>query len=121
MRISEKITNAGQKTRVYTSGKVQNSADRRGAASAVNGTRQFSIVTPGGMEYIPRQNEDAVMLSEGQEQLCIGVRMMTNRFDTQPGEVALFSAGGASVEIKNDGKIYLTGRVFINGTEIGVE
>ena len=119
MRISEIIGSGGRRGRVYTTGKIKNSADRRGAASAVNGKRQFAIVLPAGIDSIPKQNDDAVMLYEGGEQLCIGVRSLDNSFQIQPGEVAVYSAGGASIELHNNGNIYSTGRVYINGEEIG--
>ena len=76
------------------------------------------IVSPGGMMYIPQQNDEAVVISNDAEQLCVGVKVINNFYDIDPGEIVLFSSGGASVYLTNDGKVYIDGEVYINGTRL---
>ncbi len=117
MRISEKIANGKRSIHFCSSGTIKNSADRRIAASATNGTQQISIVSPGGMVYIPQQNDEAVVISNDAEQLCVGVKVINNYYDIDPGEIVLFSAGGASVHLTNEGKVLIEGDVYINGVK----
>ena len=91
------------------------------AAAAVNGTRQLSVVTPAGIAYIPRPREDAVVMSDGNEQLCLGVRMMANDRGIKPGEIMVFSSNDTYIHLTNDGKIYISGEVYINGERLEVE
>ncbi len=119
MRISRKLTRSGEKLGIG-SGLVSGSSDRRVSAGGTGGAGQYGIVSPGGMAYIPGANEDAVMLSDGNRQLCIGVRMIFNRFDIKPGELVLFTPA-ASVHLTNDGDIKIEGNVYINGQLLEVE
>lgn len=115
MRLSEKIMQGKKDTTVCVSGIIVNSADRRVAANGIHGIGQLAIVSPGCMRYIPLPQEEAVILSNDREQLCLGVKMLYNDYEIQPGEVMLFSQGGASITLKNDGSIHLEGDVYING------
>ena len=114
MRLSEKIMQGKTAEAGCSSGAIINSADRRVTANAVSGTGQFAIVAPGGMMYIPRPQEEAVMIAGDIEPLCLGVKMLRNDYHIEPGEVVLFSGGGASITLKNDGTIHLDGDVYIN-------
>lgn len=111
MKISKNIIKNTNNNLTCNVGKVKYSADRRIAASAADGTGQFVIVAPGGMDYIPQKNDDSLIIPTDSGKMCIGVRMSDNLYGIEPGEVALYSSGGASIILKNDG------RVLINGTE----
>ncbi len=114
MRLSKKI--GSRRSPVGCSaGSIRSSADRRITATAVNGTGSCALVAPGGMAYLPQAQDDVVVLSDEKEQICIGVKNMNRNFGIQPGELILFSSGGASIHLTNDGKIFLVGDVTING------
>ena len=49
------------------------------------------------------------------EAVCAGVRV-TQAHGLQPGELRLFSAGGASITLKNDGTIELCGTIIHTGS-----
>lgn len=120
MKLSEKIGRKKSSSLHCKTGMILNSADRRLAANAVHGKRQTAIVVPGGMCYIPRPGEDAVMLSDENEQLCIGIKMLQNQFEIQPGELVLFTENGNRIVLKKNGRIELFGDVYINGTKLEV-
>ena len=71
-------------------------------------------VAPYGIAYSPKSDEKAVILQIGSANYILGVCSFAP-FELQPGEVGLYSSGGASIILKNDGK------VLINGTEFGGE
>ncbi len=121
MKLSEKIMKGKETDFFCTSGMIVNSADRRVGANAVHGKGQLAIVSPGGMMYIPMPKENVVIAANDTEQLCLGVKMMTNSFQIEAGELALFSRGGASILLKNDGRILMTGEVYVNDVKLEVE
>ena len=121
MKLSSKINRRAEVKTVCSAGMIRSSADRRVAARAVNGTRQLTVVAPGGLAYIPRANENAVILTSGNEQLCIGVKMLTNDKELKPGEVLLFSTDTSYIYLTADGKINICGEVYINGVRQGGE
>ena len=121
MRLSSKLNRRGAGKTVCSAGVIRTSADRRVAARAVNGTRQLTVVAPGGLAYIPRADESAVILSSGNEQLCIGVKLLTNERELKPGEVLLFSSDTSYIHLTADGKINICGEVYINGIRQGAE
>lgn len=121
MRLSEKMMKGSPAETFGRSGRIVNSADRRIAANAVHGTGQCVILSPGGMMYIPLPQEEVVVMDGDTEPLCLGVKMLHNDHHIEPGEVMLFSNGGASVILKNDGSIRLNGTVYINNTPWEVE
>lgn len=119
MRLSAKKKNA-ENGLGFHSGLIRTSADRRVTATEGNGTGPCAIVSPGGMSYIPQPHEEAVVLTFGGQQLCVGVRVTKNEFGVQPGELVLYSSGGASVHLKNNGQIHLRGEVYLNGSKLEV-
>lgn len=95
-----------------SAGKIKQSADRRIAASAVDGTGQFSLVAPSGMICIPKKDEEAVVIPTDSGRMCIGVRIPENGYELEAGEVALYSAGGATIFLKNNGKVIINGEEY---------
>lgn len=70
------------------------------------------VVTPYGFISIPPVSSQAVVITSAVGDVCAGV-MNQNTQKLEPGEVMICSAGGASILLKNDG------RVLINGKEVG--
>ncbi len=93
-----------------TTGGVNCSADRRLSASSQNGRSQYAIVSPAGIISSPASGADAVVIETSSGQLCLGVVTPYHGFDVSPGEIALWSDGGAVLKLANDGKIYANGR-----------
>ncbi len=72
--------------------------------------RDVPIVAPFGIAYNPPQNEKSVVLPIENTSACIGV--VSKNKDLKPGEIMLFSSGGASIVLKNNGDVVINGKVF---------
>ena len=77
--------------------------------------RGLTVVAPGGVAWLPRSGDEALLIRCGDEDAVAGVAVAAPP-GMQPGEVCVFSAGGASVLLCNDGKVKITGSVEISGT-----
>lgn len=77
----------------------------------------IKVLAPFGVAYVPLLGEEAMVASLDGVKLCVGVVVRGNR-DLQKGELRLFSAGGSSITLKNDGRVLIEGDVYINGEEV---
>ena len=90
---------------------VSHGADRRVTAAGESGTGQYSSVLPAGVCSVPGKNEEAVIVETNSGRLCLGVKSPYHSFTAEPGEVALYSSGGAVIHLKNDGTIHIRGEI----------
>jgi len=72
--------------------------------------RDIPIVAPYGIAYNPPLSEKSVLLPIDSRQACVGVVCQDKGLE--PGELMLFSKGGASIVLKNNGQVVINGRVF---------
>ena len=93
---------AGAKAGVVTTGgpeiAVHTDMERRAPA----------VVVPYGMSVCVPQGEKVMMLPESGG--CLGAVNAVG--DLQPGEIRLFSAGGAEIRLCADGTVTINGQVF---------
>lgn len=107
MWITEKIASA----RPDPPAENARAAAFQNAGLSANGSalhNDVPLYTPAGMASIPCQGAQLLLIPCAGESVCAGVRSE----DAQgllPGEVRLFSAGGASLTLKNSGEIELNG------------
>lgn len=76
-----------------------------------------AVFAPGGVYWIPRRGDSVLVVKAGGTENCIAGVEMVPPGDMAPGEVRL-EAGGASLWLKNDGSISISGRVLVNGKEL---
>ncbi len=79
---------------------------------SVNATRDYHrvpMVSPAGIVCIPVQGARTVIVQSSGGAVCPGV-ITQPPDDLKPGELMLSSAGGASIVLKNDGKVLINGR-----------
>ena len=74
-------------------------------------------MTPYGVEYVPPVGESALVTEVQNRRVCLGV-LNYGSGELLSGEVRFYSKGGASITLKNDGRILLEGRLFVNGEEV---
>lgn len=110
MKLTKRLIKRKRTEMICSSGKISAGADRRISTNDIDGASQSSIVAPFGLICIPASNADGVVVPTSAGSMCIGMRIPYNNFDLQPGEVMLYSSGGATLVLKNDGKIYANGR-----------
>ena len=65
---------------------------------------------PWGIAYKPPSYASAVVVESTQGPACVGA--LAESADLQPGELLLYSSGGASILLCNDGNVVINGRVF---------
>lgn len=90
---------------------------RKAAAKAADREeRLLPLVSPGGFAWLPDPGEQVLVLREGAP--CIIGRTQPEQEKLLPGEVMLY-AGNSSIVLRKDGTIAITGRVLVNGVELG--
>ena len=78
--------------------------------------REVCVCTPGGVCWQPRSGDQVLVLKGGpggEEAFVLGVQSKKEA-QIADGELYLYS-GGASICLRNDGAIELSGRLVING------
>lgn len=97
------VTLAGGEVAVYAQG------ERRG----------LPVYSPGGCCWRPAVDDRVLVLKLGAEgeQCCVAGKLSEPEKALEPGELMLCSRGGASIRLKNDGTVEITGAVKINGAD----
>ncbi len=67
--------------------------------------------TPYGIAYIPKKGEKTLSVQVGNTNYILGV-CKTPPLELSEGEIGLYSSGGASIILKNDGRVLINGREF---------
>ena len=90
-------------------GVVRASGSGKVSVSATNEHLAVPVALPYGIAYAPPVGSQSVVLPTEAGNLCLGV-LGEKRDDLAPGELMLYSAGGASIVLKNDGRVLINGR-----------
>lgn len=79
--------------------------------------RALPVFGPGGYCWQPAGGDTVLVIKGGTggEESCVAGMKQTDAEDLEPGEIRLFSTGGASVCLKNNGTVAITGTVSITG------
>ncbi len=117
MKLSKNMANALGAGTSLTAAKVHYGAEQRVAVSALDGRSQFGLVAPAGMVYIPPSDSDAVVVQTDSGRMCLGIRMSQSLSPMEAGELMIYSQGGASITLKNNGNVIISGKLVINGEE----
>ena len=88
------------------------SSGKRVSVSASREHRSLPVAAPYGIIYVPPVGESSVVLPTDSGDVLVGV-VGNYPAELEQGELMLRSSGGASIVLKNDG------RVLINGREVG--
>ncbi len=95
-----------------TAGSVVNPQGSRVEVEASCRHRDVPVVSPYGVVCVPPYGEQAVMVHTMWGDACVGV-VQADDSSLDAGEIMLRSKGGATLVLKNDGKVY------VNGKELG--
>ena len=90
-------------------GVVRASQGAKVAVSATNEHLALPVAQPYGIAYAPPVGSRSVVLPTEAGNVCLGV-IADMRDDLAPGELMLYSSGGASIVLKNDGRVLINGR-----------
>lgn len=109
MWISEYVTGRSFNAENAALGEIRSSSNGN---VSVSGTREYNglpLIVPAGIAYIPAAGaRTAVVPAEGGA-VCLGVAAEP-KDGLEAGELMLYSAGGASIVLKNDGRVLINGR-----------
>ena len=92
-------------------GKVS-AAGAKVSVSASNDHRSVPTVVPYGVAYVPPIGSSSLVLPTDDGAVCLGV-IGAPAAQLEQGEVMLYSAGGASIVLKNDGRVLINGRTVV--------
>ena len=110
MWISEKMAAARAVESAVASGEVTGGQDARIAAQGETEYRRLALAAPWGIAYLPPAGARAVILGGAENPVCAGT--IVEAGGLEPGELLLFSAGGARICLKNSGEVIINGQTF---------
>ncbi len=90
-------------------GVVRASDSDKVTVSATNEHLSLPVAVPYGIAYVPTAGSRSLVLPTEAGGVCLGV-IAEAPDRLQPGELMLYSAGGASIVLKNDGRVLINGR-----------
>lgn len=104
------ITRNSMNSKNAVKGNVSSSKNNRVSVESSCEHKQLKTCVPYGLASVPPVGESAVVLPLEDGELSLGVVAKTHNLDE--GEVMLFSKGGASIVLKNNGKVLINGKEF---------
>ena len=110
MWISRNINNNTNSKNPFVAN-VLNSNGSEVNVSALEKIENIPNTTPFGILSVPPRGAKAVVVPVGESAAVCGI-VSQNKFSLQEGELALFSTGGASIVLKNDGSVVINGKIF---------
>ena len=123
MWLSKRITHPETEPETAALGTISMGGSR--AAVVTDGEkRDVRIISPGGYCWQPGAGESVLVLKASQT--YIPGALQTAQAELAPGEVMVFS-NAARIVLRNNGdvelkgKVRITGRLFVNGRELGAE
>lgn len=76
---------------------------------------------PWGIAYSPPSYTQGVVIETSLGAACVGTLTDTAADGLEPGELYLFSKGGASIRLKNNGEVEINGQVFAPASKTKTE
>ncbi len=89
-------------------GKVTSAGSSKVIVQGDGEYRGLRLAAPWGIEAIPPEGAKVLVLTESA--MCLGA--VLEESGLQPGELRLFSAGGAEICLKNNGDVVINGQIF---------
>lgn len=100
--------NKDRQINTATKGSITGSQQRKIQVDASTQHRDVAVVAPYGIAYVPPVGEGAVIVPFEGGEACVGVISdAPNKLNR--GELMLYSMGGASIVLKNDGSVLING------------
>jgi phage gp45-like len=110
MWISGKIGGTRGAEGAVVAGQVTGGQNARIAAQGETEYRGLPLAAPWGIAYLPPFGASAVIVGGAEHPVCVGT--VVEEQNLQPGELLLFSAGGARICLKNSGEVIINGQTF---------
>lgn len=91
-------------------GNVSSANDEKLSVTSSGEHKKLRSCLPYGISSVPPIGECAVVLPLDDGEISLGV--VTEKNNLLPGELMLYSKGGASIVLKNSGKVLINGKEF---------
>lgn len=112
-----KIINDNSKSSFISSAYVNNSSLGKWSAVSYCQQENIPVFSPCGITYLPSTNSQVLLLNIAGTEVCIGSSCDYSKLNS--GELSLYSNGGASILLKNNGDVVINGLIITsNGTII---
>ena len=109
MWINEYMTGRSFSAAGASAGEIRSANNGNVSVSATRDYGALPLIAPAGIAYVPVAGAPTVVMEGAGGAVCLGVAV-TPPEELQPGELMLYSAGGASIVLKNSGKVLINGR-----------
>lgn len=109
MWINEYMTGRSFSAAGASAGEIRSANNGNVSVSATRDYGTLPLIAPAGIAYVPVAGASTVVMEGAGGAVCLGVAV-TPQEELQPGELMLYSAGGASIVLKNSGKVLINGR-----------
>ncbi len=109
MWINEYVSSRSFDKESASLGKVTAAKNGAVAVSSTRDHRELLAAAPYGVAYVPTAGSRAVVVPCDGGAVCLG-RAVEPPESLQAGELMLYSSGGASIVLKNDGRVLINGR-----------
>ena len=106
MWIPKAITENDKTENAFTANVAHGSA---GNVRLAEGQIGGELFLPYGLESVPPKGARAAAVQAGRTVCVLGTRS-EEKLSLEPGEIGLYSKGGASIVLKNDGRVLINGR-----------
>lgn len=88
---------------------VVRAAGEKVSVSATNVHLGVPTAAPYGIACVPPVGSQSLVIPTDSGAVCVGV-LESPAADLEQGELMLYSSGGASIVLKNDGRVLINGR-----------
>lgn len=109
MWLTKKIENQTKKTRIAEGAMVTSSASSHLDAKGTKAHASVPCVSPFGIVSLSPDGSRTVILPLDNGSVSLGV-IQPELNNLERGEVMLYSAGGATIVLKNDGRVLINGK-----------
>lgn len=110
MWLSKQISNACKLIKNTRIGEVTSTHDDTVTVQTSEEHREIKVAAPFGVISIPPTGAKAVVTLTEQGFIYTGV--LNQASDLEPGELMLYSSGGANIVLKNNGQVLINGTVL---------
>lgn len=110
MWLSKQISNACKLIKNTQIGKITSTHDDTVTIQTSEEHREIKIAAPFGVISIPPTGAKAVVTPTEQGFIYTGV--LSQPAELEPGELMLYSSGGANIVLKNNGQVLINGAVL---------
>lgn len=91
-------------------GEITDSIGSNVTVQSASEYREIPLIAPYGIAYVPDSGDETVVIPVLGKRICLGTLVQDKNLD--PGELMLFSKGGAKIILKNDGTVVINDTII---------